>query len=412
MAVDDPVQPRPRNFTALGGTPEPAWLDVAAAPIEDLPFSGEEYRRRLDAVRDTLSGRGLAAVLVLRPSSVEYLSGYHSAETAPQPLLVTGTDTRLYVPDLELGRALVCCRADSVGYFGYAQAPRALPLIAQDVARLVADAGPVAVESAHTCVPPELIELLRQAGVEVVPGDNLVERLRLTLSPAEIACVEQAALLTQRGVEAAVDAARRPAATDSSVAAAVAEALIRDADSRSAWGPVVATGKRAGIAHSSWTRVPLGDEASFLEFSGTHHRYHAPVMRTLVRGDPSPRTERLASLSREALDAVLGTAKAGVSCAEVAHAAIEAISPLPPDVVFHNVFGYPIGIAHPPHWMDGAPFYISTDNPGPLREGMVFHMPGSFRTFAHGGVGLSQTFVVEKTGSRVLTHGPAELIGV
>ncbi len=60
--------------------------------------------------------------------------------------------------------------------------------------------------------------------------------------------------------------------------------------------------------------------------------------------------------------------------------------------------------------MDGAPFHITTDNPEPLREGMAFHMPGSFRFFGNVGVGLSQTFVVEKTGARVLTHGAAKII--
>jgi Xaa-Pro dipeptidase len=135
-------------------------------------------------------------------------------------------------------------------------------------------------------------------------------------------------------------------------------------------------------------------------------------MRTLRHGTPPAPIERLAELAKTAVAAVLDAAKPGVPCAEVARHAQEALGPLPDGVVFHQLFGYPVGLAHPPHWMDGAPFAITADNPEPLAEGMVLHIPASFRAFGEAGVGLSQTFVVESAGARVLTHGAAELIGV
>jgi Xaa-Pro aminopeptidase len=194
------------------------------------------------------------------------------------------------------------------------------------------------------------------------------------------------------------------------VAAAIAAALTVGANAGPAWGPVVATGNRAGIPHSSWVHRPLGAGTTFLELSGAHHRYHAPVMRTLSRGRPSQADGRLADLAGAALTAVLESARAGVPCSEVAARAAEAIGPLPDDVVFHGLFGYPVGLAHPPHWMDGAPFFIAPGNDEPLLEGMVFHVPGSFRSFGRSGVGLSQTFLVERDGARVLTHGSADLV--
>jgi Xaa-Pro dipeptidase len=231
------------------------------------------------------------------------------------------------------------------------------------------------------------------------------------LSAAEIGCVEQAARCTQAGLDAAIAEAVRPQATDSSVAAVIAAALTREANAPSAWGPVVATGQRAGIAHSSWMHRPLG-AATLLEFAGAHHRYHAPVMRTLSRGQPKPEVLRLADLAKTALATVLDTAHAGVPAAHVARRAAQALGRLPDDVVFHQVFGYPVGLAHPPHWMDGAPFYITLDNHEPLDAGMVFHVPASFRSFGRAGVGLSQTFVVEHDSTRVLSHGVADLIQV
>ena len=415
MAPDQRATVHP-NVAGLGESHALRWLAPEATKsvmeAEELPFSEAEYEERLGRVRRQMAQLALDAMIVFRPSSIEYLCGYHTAETAPQPLLVTESDTYLYVPDLEVGRALASSRAGNILYCGYADALRSLELFLDHAVTLLPRGARVGVEVGHTSTPPQAVQILQDKHVEVVHPDHLVERVRLVLAPVEIRCVEEAAVSTQAGVEAAVAEARKPDATDSSVAAAIAASLYAHANSPSAWGPVVATGERAGIPHSSWVNRPLSDGTTFVEFAGAHHRYHAPIMRTLTRGQPSADDRRLADLSKAALAAVLDNAKAGVPCSQVATRAAEAIGRLPDDVVFHQLFGYPVGLAHKPHWMDGAPFYITPDNHEPLHEGMVFHVPGSFRSFGRSGVGLSQTFVVEQERSRVLTHGNADLIEV
>ncbi|WP_245900477.1 M24 family metallopeptidase [Prauserella shujinwangii] len=401
------------TIAGLGDGPGPRWLteDAAAAvaAAEQRPFADAEYERRLRGVRDRMAEAGVDALFVFRPSSIEYLCGYHTAETTPQPLLVTGSDTTLYVPDLELGRALASSRVNQIVYCGYTDALRGLGAWLTHAVRGLRGGARVGLELRHASTPPVAVRLLRESGAEPVDTEHLVERQRLVLSDAELACVERAAEHTRAGVDAAVTAAREPGATDSSVAAAIACALYGAADSASAWGPVVATGRRGGIPHSTWAGHPLAG-TTFLEFAGTCHRYHAPVMRTLCRGRPGARERLLADLARTALAAVLDTARAGVRCSEVAATAERALGELPGDVVFHHLFGYPVGLAHKPHWMDGAPFHLAEGNDEPLRAGMVFHVPASFRVFGRSGVGLSQTFVVTEHGTRVLTHGAAEPI--
>ncbi|KIH99533.1 hypothetical protein LP52_06495 [Streptomonospora alba] len=415
MGREQRSEPQP-DVAGLGEATEPEWLtaDTAATvtAAEPSPFTGSEYRARLDSVRRRMADAGLDAMVVFRPSSVEYLCGYHTAETAPQPLLVTGDDTYLYVPDLEVGRALASSRPGHIRYVGYADALRSLGLFLDHAAGVLPQGARVGVEAGHTSTPPHAVEILRARRVTVVDPDHLVERVRLVLSDAEIGCVERAALATRAGTGAAAAEARKPDATDSSVAAAIAAALFEHADSPSAWGPVVATGNRAGIPHSSWVHRSLGAGPTFLEFAGAHQRYHAPVMRTLALGRLSPEDRRLAELAQTALAAVLETARAGVPCSHVADHAARAVGRLPDDVVFHRLYGYPVGLAHKPHWMDGAPFYLTQDNHELLQSGMVFHVPASFRSFGRSGVGLSQTFLVEEHGTRVLTHGPAEPIEV
>jgi Xaa-Pro dipeptidase len=405
-----------KNLAGLGDGAAPRWLtaeriDVVEA-AEPRPFAPEEYARRLREVRERLVARGADAIIVFRPSAVEYLCGYHTEETLPQPLLVTLDDTFLYVLDLEVGRALASSTAHNVLYCSYANTRSKSQLIAQHVLANLPTGARLAIEFGNTSTPPQMIDLLGDGKVELVDGQFLVENLKLVLSPAELVYMTRAAEATQRGVEAAVAAAAEPGARDSSVAAAIAAGLFEDANSASAWGPLVVTEPRSGIPHSTWKSDPLSQATTFLEFAGTCHRYHTPVMRTLVRGKPSPDVSRLADLAKTTLAAVLENARAGVSCSEVAQRSLKALGTLRDDEVFHHMFGYPVGLARPPHWMDSGPFSITTDNPEPLRAGMAFHVPSSFRSFGVRCVGLSHTFVVEEKGTRVLTHGAADIIEI
>ncbi|GAA2069602.1 Xaa-Pro peptidase family protein [Streptomyces albiaxialis] len=405
------------DITQLGSAPSPGWLTRRSAEAvraaEGPAFEPAEYAARLAALRDRMAGLPLDAMLVFRPSSVEYLCGFHTAETAPQPLLVTHAETHLYIPDLEVGRALASSVAGNLHYCGYADALRGLELFLQHAASVLPRGARVGVETGHPSTPPRALDLLREHGLVAVEPGYLVERARLVLSPAELRRIEEAAEVTRRGVEAGVEAAGATGATDSSVAAAIAAALYDGADSASAWGPLVVSGRRSGIPHSSWVGSPLSAGATFMEFAGTRSRYHAPVMRTVVRDGPLwPADRRLVDLARTAVAAVLEHAAEGVTASHVATQAGKALGRLPDDVMFHQLFGYPVGLAHKPHWMDGAPFYLTPDNHEPLESGMVFHIPGSFRSFGNACVGLSQTFVVERNGTRALTHGPADVIEI
>lgn len=408
------TQTAPPQVIGLRTGAAPQWLDTDSAhavqQAEGLPFEEAEYEARLGQVRRRMQSTGIDVLMVFRPSSIEYLCGFHTAETAPQPLVVTESETYLYVPDLEVGRALASSRADTILYCGYSDALTGLEQFIDHAAQVVRQGARVGIELGHASVPPQALRIWERKDAELVDSDHLVERVRLVLSSAEIRCLEEAARVTDAGVRAAVTAAGAPEATDSSVAGAIATALYSEADSMSAWGPLVVTGRRAGIPHSNWDGNPLGAGPTFVEFSGTHHRYHAPVMRTLIQDAAEATDARLADLARTAVEAVLESARPGVSGSEVAARAAAALGPLPTDVMFHGLFGYPVGLAHKPHWMDGAPFHLVAGNHEPLQEGMAFHIPAAFRAFGRQGIGLSQTFVVERGGSRVITHGPADLI--
>ena len=73
--------------------------------------------------------------------------------------------------------------------------------------------------------------------------DGVLERVRLTKSPAELAYIRRAATLSQVGVDAGC-AAIREGGRDRDVGAAISAAIYSAGSDLVCWGPIVAAGYR------------------------------------------------------------------------------------------------------------------------------------------------------------------------
>lgn len=404
------------NLVRIGPTPPPSWagLDRVAEidDLEGLPFDEAEYVRRRKRIVSDMQVQGLDALLVFRPSSVEWVCGYHTiaAEPIPIPLLVLPDRTALCLLEFEAGRAVVSSCADEVLY--HSRAENGLELLIDHLAQSVRVGATVGIEMAHRWVPPSVVLRLQEHGLRLVDAP-VVERSRLLLSEAEIAYMREAAKITGAGIDAAISAAAAPGATDATIAGAIAGALARDANSLCGLDPVVAAGWAGGVPHSTWGGRAINRSLPVVvELSGAHHRYVAPVMRTLAYEPLTGEAARLDELARHARDLLLSELRVGRRCSDVARAVTNALGEIEPWVVFHYVYGYPVGLSHPPTWMDGFSFYLSAQNDGVLEQGMAFHCPASFRSFGRLGVCLSNTVVMRKDGPEILTPLPADVIYV
>ena len=124
---------------------------------------------------------------------------------------------------------------------------------------------------------------------------------------------------------AAIDAARE-GATDNDMAAAASEALIAAGSEYMCLSPVVTSGRRSGILHSTHKRNRLETGDVSAEMGGCIHRYTAPTMRTVFIGEPPAEARRMAEACLTALDNILNTIRAGITADEVAQAGWEGMS--------------------------------------------------------------------------------------
>ncbi len=370
-------------------------------------FAAAEYERRIERARATMAAERIDVLVLRDPQSLAYFTGYRTVNLWDFSALVipaAGPPFAL-LWDFELPRFDVSAAAGEPWAYTAAEDP------VERLVRLVAglqpgtwaaddwfDAGAVAAR-----IGPRL-PTAERAGAHAV-----LRATRLVKSPAEIDLLRRSAALTDVGMAAARDVLA-PGVEDRELAAAAAAAMLRGGSGHFAIQPIVAVGARAGIAHSeaSGVRVEAG-KGVFVEIGANVDGYTAPLMRTLVAGEPEGQLAELEHVAVAALAAALAELRPGVAASAVAAAVDAVVADAGGDVLYHGCAGYPVGQCGPPSWLESLDFLLDAGNDRPLAEGMVFHLPLSFRHRGLRGVGLSQTAVVGPGGGTVLSSIPATL---
>jgi len=379
--------------------------------LREEVFERAEFEARRERVRAAMGERGIDTLVLHSAPNIYYLCGHHSLNLWDYQCLVLPAQGEPFMVLWQFERGRFEASAVGAGLELYDTHADPIEATLAALAKHGLARGTVAIEAQTRYLVPKLHDSLRDAlaPARVVDGSRLVDLVRNVKSSAEIALLREAARVTDRAVEAGF-AAVAEGASDCEVAAEVAATLIRHGSLGFSVYPIVSAGYRAGMPHNSngGHRIARG-ETVFIECSPSHHWYHAPLMRTAVVGEPPDTVERFAALAREAVEAMLARIRPGAVASEVARAAQAVIAPVRDQILFHEVYGYPVGIGFPPTWGEESGFALLTTNHRPLCAGMVFHIPMTLRLNGRLGVGLSHTVVVTSQGCEALSELPLEL---
>ncbi len=373
----------------------------------ELAFPPEEFSERRRRVRAAMDQAGLDVLLLTDPAELFYLVGYNTFEVSVPVALVLGPDkTVLQVPSIETGPAVVTASVDSV--IGYRwEDPQG---IIQPLCDLLSPYKRVGVDLGSGSLRPAIWQALTQAvGAErFTDRGDIVDRVRLVKSPAELGYLEESARLTEIGMAAGL-ARVEPGVTDSQVAAAASEALTAAGSEFMSMQPIVTTGRRSGVIHLNHQRhVIEPGQSVFLEMGASFNRYTAPMMKTRVAGEPDGDMTAVADLCHDLYETLLSAMVPGQTFDAAARSAEARLNSANRPLFFSGVYGYAVGAQFPPSWVEGTG-YIARDQMRVFEPGMVFHLPLCLRWPGHWGIGLSNTVVVTETGPRSLTHNDWQL---
>lgn len=387
-------------------------------------FSSSEYAERQARVRRRAAELGFDALLIADPSNLYYLTGYDAwSFYTPQVLHlpVVGDPTLIMRAMDANGAWRTATGIASSDIFGY---PENL-IHSRDVhpgdwmGRLLSERGHggrqrVGYEGeAHFFTVRTYL-----AFAAAVPqwslqdcGD-LVNWLRLVKSDAEIELMRAAGRVASEVMRTAVKALR-PGRPQNEVAADILASQARgtpDTDGDyPAIVPLLPTGPGADTPHLTWTfePTPVGEPIS-LELAGAHHRYHAPLARTVIIGRPPSDLERLAGATVEGLNEALAAVRPGAAVRDVSAAFTRVIAAAGYEKT--SRLGYSIGIGYPPDWGERT-VSIRSEEEAVLERNMTFHLIAGM-WLASSGFEISESIRVSDTGVEILTDAPRRLITI
>ena len=209
-------------------------------------------------------------------------------------------------------------------------------------------------------------------GHELADVSGLVPRLRLRKSPLELACVREAARLSDLADKAALDATAA-GADEGEILAAMHHAIFAAGGDYPGNEFIIGSGADALLCrYKSGRRKLDADDQLTLEFAGVSRHYHAAIMRTHVIGRPKPLHEGYHAVAVEALDACAAELAPGRTAGDVfaAHARVFDERGLKSHRL--NACGYALGARFTPSWMDLPMFYEA--NPHPIGPDEVYFL--------------------------------------
>jgi Xaa-Pro dipeptidase len=382
-----------------------------------LHFTADELAARRKAAAVELAGHGLDGLLVFRQESMYYLSGYDTFGYVFFQCLYMGADGETLTlltrtPDLRQAEHTSVIEDIRVWYDAEGADP------AWDLRRVLDEHNiggkRLGIETdayGLTGYNLKRVEAALGGFCELVEASDLVTRLRMVKSPAEIEYVREAARLADLGLDRAVEVAA-PGVFEGEVLAALQGAIFEGGGDFPANEVIIGSGPRALLFRyaAGMRRMDPVDQLS-LEWAGSYRHYHAAMMRTLAVGEASEYQRHLFAVVREALGEMTEALSPGRPVGEVDEAHRRVLDGAGLREHRYAACGYSLGTTFSPNWMDKPMLY--SGNSTPAEPGMVFFLhcivTGSDRGVA---MSLGRTCLVTGGGREVLSARPLELIVV
>jgi Xaa-Pro dipeptidase len=404
--------------------------DEASQGLSEAGFGEEEYRVRLDGLREQMALRSLDLCLVSTPENIFYLTGLdHWGYFVPHMLIVPqGGEMVLVTRQME--QVTVANQVRHAAFRGYEDHETAADVVVRllsDRARAKERAGAAAaavvdaiggrsqqlrrigIEKWSAGLPHGLAESLAAAleGVEWPDISGLIDAMRRVKSPREQNCMRAAAKISDAGMAAAIEAVH-DGARERDIAAECHRAMIQAGGTFPGFGPFIRSTARLGEEHTSWgDGVCRAGDVVFLELSGCYRRYHAPLGRLVFVGRAPPESVSMAQVCVEAFDAAVAALAPGVLACDVYRAWQEVVNAAGLSHYRRHHCGYLVGIGFPPSWTGGNSVTgLRHDSDLEIRPGMSFHMLSWLMGTGRGDYFVSDTVLLGPDGPEVLTRTP------
>ena len=368
---------------------------------DDMTFPAEEYARRINELRERIAQRQLDAVVISDPANIMYLTDYQTTGYSFFQALVVPLEQEPFMITRALEESNVIARTWVEITRPYPDTGDAMQMLVDALKEFGLANKRIGYERNSYFFPAyhqDVIHTTLKDG-KLLDCFGIVEEGRICKSPDEIRIMKKAAVATEAGMAAGINACRA-GATENEIAAAISDGMFRAGGEAPAVMPYVTSGPRTMIGHATWEgRVVQENEHVFLEVGGCFRRYHTAMMRTVVLGELEPSMYEAQEIMKRALDSVHDMLQPGMTVSDVDNLVRNIISDNDVGAKLITRSGYSIGIAFPPSWDEGYMLSLKQGQSTILREGMTFHLiPWMWGIDGNKTCGISDTIYITKEG--------------
>ncbi len=381
-----------------------------------IHFTPEEMQARRDRAARAIGEAGLDALLVFKQESMYWLTGYDTFGFSMFQCMVVTADghVALLTRAPDRGTALYTSDVDDLRIWVDVEGMNP----AVDLRSMLEDLG---LAGSHVGIELDsyglkaanwiLVEAQLDGFLSWTDASTLIQELRRTKSPTELAYVRTAAELADDAWDEAVRLAG-PGVDEAEILAAMQGAVFLGGGDYAGNELIIGSGPGALMVRYTSGRRSLDEQDQLtLEWCGVQRRYHAAMMRTILVGGPDPEQVRMHRACREALLACEAAIAPGRTMGDVFTAHADVLDAAGYRRHRLNACGYGMGAVYAPVWTDWPMIYEG--NPLAFEPDQAYFLHMILMDFDdQRAMTLGHTVLVTETGCERLSRSPLDLVVV
>lgn len=244
---------------------------------------------------------------------------------------------------------------------------------------------------------------------DLVEANNLVNKLRIVKSAAELDCIRRAGELADDAYNAA--AAVAGAGVDEGLILSRMQGAVFEGGGDYPGNEFIIGSDRDALLcrYKSGRRALSETDQLTLEWAGSYRHYHAAMMNTFIIGAPTPQHVAMHAATKEALLACEEALRPGNTMHDVYATHARVLDAHGFKAHRMNACGYGMSARFTPCWMDWPMFY--EDNPVELAPNMAFFLHMIIMNSDEGlAFCLGRSSIVTETGSETVSRAPLDMV--
>ena len=383
-------------------------------------FAKEEYKERLKKVQSSMQEQGIELLISQDTANMNYLTGYDARSFYYAQCVIVHVNAEepiCFVRAQDAGGAYIKTYLKNENIIQYHEKYiHTWPLHPYDyLVEIIKekrwDKLNIGLEMDSHYFTAYCYEKIKQGlpNAKLKDSERLVNWARLVKSDAEINLMKSAALISEKGMKTAMQAIN-PGVRQCDAVAEIQNTLFKGTPEfggeYSSIATLLPTGKGTSASHLTATQDKfVTGEATIIEISGVHKRYHVPMARTVLLGKAEQKKIDAMKATNEALDAGITATKPGNTADDVAQKFWGVLDKY--NIKKESRTGYSIGIGYPPDWGEHT-LNISKGDKTILQPNVTFHMIAVMQ-FGDWGVEASESVRVTEKSAETFCKFSREL---